>query len=851
MAHRSPFDDLAFLDPLQSHQFTQVTTLTPTPTQTQVDDPQHPQFDQNQQSHHSNSTSSSSSSSIREQNVDKFATLFAPSTPRGSPVTFPAATLPDEGAIFDQATHVKSHTNAHRRTESTGSEQSDFGVFVSVPSFEDPLSILVDTAQFEEDGLQQLPAPETPSTATAAAYPAVNLPTTAVQTSATTPRFALPPPPAPAGRPASRASSASSMSRSTHSNSAQMNPTLSFFDQFAQDARERSSATRSHLLDELLLHEDDPLYFLKDQKADTGSQNDVTTTSVGGLLSPPLIPLPSTPSSASSSRPLLSSDPPDQSLPTATLLPSSSPQPPNSQSLLDLDLNADLDHDYFRVPLPQANPGTAFKPINSNTNVYPYFARSPPLRSSSIPLPVPTLAPPVSSPEGAVRLESGHHNRSPPAAAHLIDISQHMMDHSDVTAQHRLDSDHLEEGTSSSPSSTTSSRLSLPLRSSSSYQGLSGSLSALPGKWMSTLLRGPQPPTPALDSLFSSGSEASGTATTSDTAQPHPHGHSPPPHNQVLNRRSSTSTSPQRRRNTHSEHYHRQEPTFTHTSAFAPPHPTASTLLSHGASPFAPHVYVPPTGAPGFKGERYTWDKGFSEELAAEAEEERDRLGAGNGAARDLRTGHVKAKTVPVVGKENSNSEREEVVGSSSGSGSGSGWGSGFGFSFGTVRAGKGKVGAGSGSSSASALSPSNSGVGSTSNGNKNGRTRTSSTHSAESGLSEGSWNPQALEHGTDRALNAEFDGDDGQQTGMGVKSRPVDVGVRDARRKDGDQLGNGTDSIGAFIERKSGNVELKGRRAVTTPVLMPEVAGMVRSALHSYPSSRIPFIGTFNHPII
>ncbi|KAF5353220.1 hypothetical protein D9756_007796 [Leucocoprinus leucothites] len=49
----------------------------------------------------------------------------------------------------------------------------------------------------------------------------------------------------------------------------------------------------------------------------------------------------------------------------------------------------------------------------------------------------------------------------------------------------------------------------------------------------------------------------------------------------------------------------------------------SSTLRRSGSStsstPFAPHVFVPISGAPGFKPDEYDWDKGFSEALEHEA----------------------------------------------------------------------------------------------------------------------------------------------------------------------------------------------------------------------------------------
>ncbi|KAL1761327.1 TLD-domain-containing protein [Schizophyllum commune] len=53
-----------------------------------------------------------------------------------------------------------------------------------------------------------------------------------------------------------------------------------------------------------------------------------------------------------------------------------------------------------------------------------------------------------------------------------------------------------------------------------------------------------------------------------------------------------------------------QPVTITHNTPFTPTGPAHS--------PFAAHVYIPPSGAPGFRGEAYDWDKGYSVELERE-----------------------------------------------------------------------------------------------------------------------------------------------------------------------------------------------------------------------------------------
>jgi hypothetical protein len=74
--------------------------------------------------------------------------------------------------------------------------------------------------------------------------------------------------------------------------------------------------------------------------------------------------------------------------------------------------------------------------------------------------------------------------------------------------------------------------------------------------------------------------------------------------------------------------------------------------VTHG-SPFASSPYIPPTGAPGFAGDR-VWDRGFSEVL--EREETRglvDPVGLGIGGETEM-TAHarrVKGRGVTLVGR--------------------------------------------------------------------------------------------------------------------------------------------------------------------------------------------------------
>ncbi|THV03834.1 TLD-domain-containing protein [Dendrothele bispora CBS 962.96] len=128
--------------------------------------------------------------------------------------------------------------------------------------------------------------------------------------------------------------------------------------------------------------------------------------------------------------------------------------------------------------------------------------------------------------------------------------------------------------TSSIPDSSAEPRPSMPLRSSS-YQ----TLSSISSRWMSSFTaprNSSSPPPSTLESLFAPSF--------------------------ISHTRSSTVPSQ-----------------TTHGTPFSGP-------VQH-SSPFAPHVFVPASGAPGFKGESYDWDKGFSQQLDRELTES-ELLGA-------------------------------------------------------------------------------------------------------------------------------------------------------------------------------------------------------------------------------
>ena len=580
------------------------------------------------------------STTSREANIDKFATLFTPGTPRASP-DLGFTPLPE--MRFSDAHRQASH----RRVASDSSQQSDFGAFVTVSAFDDPLSADI----IEDAGLQA---------------PMVATPTTATPTTTTHPKDAQDTKPS----------------------------SLSFFDQFAQDAKQRSTSRRSVVLEELLKHEDDPLYFLKEET------------------SKPTTPIP-----------------PDTTTPAPTTALSHDH---------DFDIHQELDPDYFR--------------------------------RSSFHVPVPKLAPPLASVAGAIR--SLEERTSPPP----LDPDETLPDVVDDKNRRR--------------SEDSDSIMSSQLAKSTSSQSLSDSLGSIPPRWMSTLLLGGHSQSsatakPVLESIFGDHSSPS-TSPTAHASLSHTHSRAASTPTQSRRTLPRSQTSPSQSSPT---------PIFTHTSAFAPP--PASTLsmtLSHGVSPFASHTYIPPTGAPGFKGELYTWDKGFSEELESEREQELERGEA------DVKPRTVLDSSQVQTTREGEKEQAAPMVIKGRGS---SGWGSGFGFGFGSMRGsgnGKGKqvadardIVSASGSSTLSAVR------------------RASPGRSIGSGSSSSS---------RSRLEDEDLGGDHGRKL-----SNPPNPGSDHTLR--GRQVG-----MGEFIEKITGDVKLLGRKAATTPVLTSELAGRVRLSI-------------------
>ncbi|KAH7924100.1 hypothetical protein BV22DRAFT_1035518 [Leucogyrophana mollusca] len=221
---------------------------------------------------------------LDESDIDRFATLFSPATPPASPVPIFGGGVPTTSATAQRPHQHRTH----------GSADSEFGSFVSVPPTQDPLSFSFPSSeqQVTETRYYESNATSTP---------------------------------------------ASGGSAGTHrSGGANSNTTLDYFDQFTSTAKTSSERNKRGVLDELLQHEDDPLYWVQ-PLPQPGSQEDVPSgrmrshsksknqrpVSHSPAPRPIALPPASLPLSSSAS-----------SLPLSTSPPSVSPPPPGALSRL-------------------------------------------------------------------------------------------------------------------------------------------------------------------------------------------------------------------------------------------------------------------------------------------------------------------------------------------------------------------------------------------------------------------------------------------------------------------------------------------------------------------------------------
>jgi len=315
------------------------------------------------------------------------------------------------------------------------------------------------------------------------------------------------------------------------------NSTLSFFEQFGENARVAVDKKRHGLLEELLMHEDDPLYWVATQAAVPPHSDDI----------------------------------PD----TTDHTQEHSPEGDSSVSLLDVD------------DITTALVSTHSASSSATTG---HEHRPSPSHSPSLRLPPVRAAPPVAV------------TQSPPAEIPSLGDEQGHYETFHADEHHISTSSDTHRRSSSSSNLSSLSRLVSSLRSTTTIS---------------------VPRHPPLEGIFDSprfqpshprrSESESGISScgTSSTIEPHHHGK--PKFNNVI----------------------QQEVHIKHGTPFSSD--------NYHRSPFASHAYTPPSGAPGYAGERYDWDRGFSEELEREAamiereEEVRNKSSQGNGNGKGER----------------------------------------------------------------------------------------------------------------------------------------------------------------------------------------------------------------------
>ncbi|KAF8200158.1 hypothetical protein BJ912DRAFT_623206 [Pholiota molesta] len=217
---KSTFDDLAYLESLQSTTSPLIPTASSPKSNAKLAQQARPSSSTS--SNDTRNASKPSTGVYDEQNFDLFSTLFSPSTPRASPDMISGPLRAEETKSKPPPPHL------HHRSASISSQSSDFGAFVSVSTFDDPL-----TAQLRDfDDMLQEPTPTRANGTSNTTVGSNSSGGTGLDARGR-------------GRSASRNSSSSShsASRSLHTNTERppnSNPTLNFFDQFAQEAKQRS-----------------------------------------------------------------------------------------------------------------------------------------------------------------------------------------------------------------------------------------------------------------------------------------------------------------------------------------------------------------------------------------------------------------------------------------------------------------------------------------------------------------------------------------------------------------------------------------------------------------------------------
>jgi len=358
---------------------------------------------------------------------------------------------------------------------------------------------------------------------------------------------------------------------------------------FTQNAKQRSIAARSQLLDELLLHEDDPMWFTLE---DRHEEENINPSSIPASPAPPA------------------------QVPVTSILNDSAKQDKEKPLI---SLMQEIDYEYFRPP-PSLSPSRS---RSSSPTLHRRISSS----NSISPLP-PAIAPPIAcqltAPLAIGRSHSGEY--------------QDFVDTPGIEPPKQSLKDSSLEMPSSDPSS----------------------ISSLSSKLMLSLLRsGQDPPSHTSRSVDPHGSTSEHDETASTFVPPRPSYTTFP---------SSKPMSKVPRITTHAETLPIATLATTEKRHIQPVFKRINlSSVTHTTSPFAATFYTPPSGAPGFEGDRYDWDKGFSDELENVSSSVKDAYGRRDGEGIG-----VSAST--------SGSRSTSRLSASRG------WGTGFGFGFGSVR---------------------------------------------------------------------------------------------------------------------------------------------------------------------
>ncbi|KAG6333975.1 hypothetical protein ID866_5111 [Astraeus odoratus] len=464
---------------------------------------------------------------LDESDIDRFATLFSPATPPATPI---------QVGCSEQSKPIPRPPQHRRTYTDSSSSDSDFGPFVSVPPNQDPLAPSASLAQAEMANAESKT------------------------------------------RNSAGLSASSEMETATKTG----NASLDYFGHFTTSAKAASERSRKGVLDELLEHQDDPMYFLSTQAQDEQSSS--------------------------------------SHVPTVLTL---------------LDEEAEL-----RVETLSPQPSSTLSSRTASGVTTPTLPSLLPVPSQA------TMQPP---PRHAITLPVSQYESIADALASELDISKHhpagsyshvlhtqtsSCTHTRPSSRHAL---HAQTATHEHTYPFDSSSTPAPLRkkSLSSLTGVLRTGTPLPPR-LSESASPPSASSPSASAVSLPLPMSVGQGRVQDKDKEQGHQLTSPPAHATLSRLSSglvsaflSGTSKHSRSGTSSS------TTFS-TATMSSSLPTSSSTFRHfpsdysgisatgptitHRSPFASTPFIPPSGAPGFTGDR-NWDKGFSDALLLERDQ--------------------------------------------------------------------------------------------------------------------------------------------------------------------------------------------------------------------------------------